>query len=593
MATGKREPFRLVPLIRLLIAPDGGFILVAAIYSIAISIFTLAVPISVQVLIEAVANTTLMRSVVVLAMVLLSVLALSGFLVALQIWAMEIFERRLFARMTSEISLRLIYADHQAIQRVNRDDLMNRFFEIMNVQKTLPPLAVGGSTLLLQTLVGYVVVSFYHPVFFAFSLAHALLFYLIWRIVDQQAIESAIDISSAKLGMADWLESISRSNHFFKGRRTIEYALRRTKAHAESYIHQHRRHFRFSFAQAVGLLTLYAVASAMLLGIGGWLVIIGELSLGQLVAAELILGAIFAGLAGFHYYLELYYDLCAGLQKLSHFYSLPLEPVDQPRVEVREGTVRLLDVSYRYRERVYRMNAQFPARSCTLVAARSGGTVAVLRDLLSRFCEPDAGRIEIDDHDIRDIHVHDLRDRVHFLGDAMMIEGTIADNLGIADPQASRVAMRKALESVGLSDVLDELGDELDERIAANGYPLVPTEAMRLKLAQALLLRPKVLVLAPLFDALQCEDRRCFLQAARALGITLIQVSNRRDLDAFDRYQLLDMEVFEDERHTFDTLEGLVAYEIEHGLADELGPIVGAATQVPASSDPAAEPSHP
>ncbi|MEO0974078.1 MAG: ABC transporter ATP-binding protein, partial [Pseudomonadota bacterium] len=94
MGSIKYEPFRLFPLLRLLVAPDGRFLFVAIVYGIAISIFTLAVPLSVQVLIEAVANTTLMRAVVVLALVLFSVLALSGMLVAMQVWAMEVFERR-------------------------------------------------------------------------------------------------------------------------------------------------------------------------------------------------------------------------------------------------------------------------------------------------------------------------------------------------------------------------------------------------------------------------------------------------------------------------------------------------------------------
>ncbi|MEM9384370.1 MAG: ABC transporter ATP-binding protein [Pseudomonadota bacterium] len=568
MADPSKQPFRLFPLLRLIVAPDAGFFYVAAIYAVAISLFTLAVPISVQILIEAVANTTVVRAVVVLSLGLFAVLALSGFLVALQVWAMEVFERRFFARMTSEIALRLVYADHDALLNRNRDDLMNRFFEIMNLQKTLPAMAVGGTTLVLQTLVGYVVVSFYHPVFFAFSLAHALLVYFVWRVVDNQAIASAVDISSAKLDMADWLESITRNNHFFKARRTIDYALERTEHHANKYLDQHRRHFRYTFTQVIGLLGLYALASAALLGIGGFLVIAGELSLGQLVAAELILGAIFAGLAGFHYYLELYYDLCAGLHKLSQFYSLPLEEADQPRIDTLGSSIRLVDVSHSYRGVMYFLDGEFRAGSCTLVASRSGGAVHVMRNLLQRFQEPEKGRIEVGGHDIRDINVHDLRDQVHFLNEDTLIEGSIADNLAIAGEHVTRVAMHAELELLGLSDALDELVEGLELRVAADGYPLVSTEAMRVKVVQALLMRPRVLVIAPHFDALQCAHRRAIVARARELSITLIFLSNRRDLDAFDRYALLDPQITGDEPRTFETLAGLISFEIEQGISD-------------------------
>jgi putative ABC transport system ATP-binding protein len=568
MAGNSRKPFKLFPLLGQVLAPEAGFAYAAIVYSVAISIMTLAVPLSVQVLIEAVANTALPRAVLVLAGALFIVLALSGMLIALQQWAMEIFERRFFARITAEISLRLVYADHEELEKVNRDDLLNRYFEIMNVQKTLPVLVIGGSTLVLQTLVGYVVVSFYHPVFFAFSLAHALLVYLVWRVVDRPAIQSAIDISSAKLEMADWLETIARNNHFFKSRRNIEYALRRTQNIADIYVRQHKRHFRYSFSQVIGLLGLYAVASAGLLGVGGWLVIAGQLSLGQLVAAELILGAIFAGLAGFHYYLELYYDLCAGLSKLMHFFQVPLEQVGQGKQILTDTPdVEFRNVRVNYRGREVKLDGVFPGNTRTLVAARSGGTVKLFRDLIHRFREAERGHIVIGKRDITELNPHDLRNDVIVLADAMVFEATIAEFLALADPELSRAQMREMLAAVGLGETIDNLRDGLDRRISPYGYPLAATETMRLKLAQALLIRPRVIVVTPLYDALQSTHRRALVERAAELNITLIYMSNRRDLNVFDRYQLLDIDVGPGDRTVFDSLDQLIDFEHERGVA--------------------------
>jgi putative ABC transport system ATP-binding protein len=573
MASKSNKPFKLFPLVRQILAPEAGFAYAAAVYGIAISITTLAVPLSVQVLIEAVANTALPRSVFVLSAALFGVLALSGTLVALQTWAMEIFERRFFARITAEISLRILYADHESLERVNREDLLNRYFEIMNVQKTLPALIVGGSTLLLQTIVGYLVVSFYHPVFFAFSIGHALLVYGVWRIVDRPATDSAIDISSAKLAMADWLETIARNNQFFKSRRTIDFALGRTQEIASLYVREHKRHFRYTFTQVIGLLAVYALASAGLLGVGGWLVILGQLSLGQLVAAELILGAIFAGLAGFHYYLELYYDLCAGLSKLVHFFEVPLEDVSggERSDQVTPG-VTFVDVDVTYRGHVFRLDGHFPGNTRTLVAARSGGTIKVFRDLVHRFRDPARGHILLGDRDLQDFNAHDLRDDVMVLGDAMVFEGTIAEFLGVANPALTRADMREALRVVGLDDAVEKLSDGLDQHISPYGYPLAPTETMRLKVAQALLMQPSVLVMTPLYDALQCSHRRRIVERAKALNITLIFMSNRRDLDAFERYQLLDVEVKPGDPTVFDSLDELVRFEIDRGLREDARP---------------------
>src|SRR5690606_3497847 len=143
---------------------------------------------------------------------------------------------------------------------INRDELVNRYFDIMTVQKSLPPLLTSGLATALQSLVGIAVTSFYHPLFIAFNVAGVLLAYLIFRIFDRGAGRSAIDLSITKYDGANWLESLARSNNFFKSHRTIEYALARTAEVRANYIAAHRRHFHFTFAQLVGFLVLYALA---------------------------------------------------------------------------------------------------------------------------------------------------------------------------------------------------------------------------------------------------------------------------------------------------------------------------------------------
>ncbi|MFX9193234.1 hypothetical protein ABTN81_19855, partial [Acinetobacter baumannii] len=78
------------------------------------------------------------------------------------------------------------------------------------------------------------------------------------------------------------------------------------------YVSLHRAHFRYTFTQTLCLLLLYACASAGLLTLGGMLIIAGELSIGQLVAAELILSGVFYGIAQLGNYLETFYDLVGG-----------------------------------------------------------------------------------------------------------------------------------------------------------------------------------------------------------------------------------------------------------------------------------------
>ena len=205
------------------------------------------------------------------------------------------------------------------MESVNRDELVDRYFDIMSVQKSLPPLLTGGLATLLQTVVGMTVTSFYHPALFLFNVVLVLSAYLAFRVFHRGASSTAIDLSTSKYEAAKWLETVARSNNFFKSNRSIDFAIEQTSAVRDDYIYAHRRHFHYTFAQIVASLLLYAVTSAMLLGVGGWLVIRNELTIGQLVAAELILSVIFAGFSRFGYYLELYYDLYAASAKLSRW----------------------------------------------------------------------------------------------------------------------------------------------------------------------------------------------------------------------------------------------------------------------------------
>ncbi len=543
---------------------DRGFLAVTVIYGIGVSLLTLALPISVQVLIGAVANTAVVRSVVVLAIVLFALLALSGLLVAMQTYVLELFQRRFYGRMTSEIAVRTLYSETVSFERISREGLINHYFEIDLILKSLPSLLSNGLALVLQTLVGYAVVSFYHPVFLFFCVVHALLVYLIWRHADAGAVRTVIELSSAKHDTARWLEGLARNHRQFKSGRGMRYALNRTNGMIDDYIVKHRKHFGYFFSQHIGLLTLYAAGSAVVLGVAGWLVIQGQLSLGQLVAAELILGAIFAGLSRFSYYLELYYGIRGSLDKLSRFYQVKLEGHggDQ-QIDDWEPSAVFDKVEVNQRGRFYHLTGEFPANSHTLVATECAGISVAVRDLLWGARRPESGSVKLDGHEVRDFAPQRLRDRIMVVADPLIFECSIAGYLQIGKSDLSRAAMRDLLEVVGLTHVIDQLQEGLDTRLNDAGLPLSNSEILRLKIAQALAAEPKLLIMTAACDVLRLSRRRRILEHVKNMpDTTLIVFSNRRDLDHFSRYMLMR----DGGSSLHSSMTELMAAEAEHGL---------------------------
>lgn len=538
-----------------ILKPEKDFYIATAIYGLSISLFTLAAPISVQTLINTVANTALQGQVIVLATILFVLLMISGGLYALQKYLMELFERRFFARIVSEIVMQNVYANVLYFRTINRAELVNRYFDIMTVQKNIPLMLTGGFALILQSIVGLLVVSFYHPAFLAFNLFFVASVYLICRIWGPRAIETALDLSNAKYDVAQWLEEIANANTDFKSHDRIIYALERSEDLTHRYIKTRKKHFHFTFKQVLGFLTIYALFSAALLGLGGVLVIEGQLSLGQLVAAELILTAIFYGVSQAGTYLDMLYELVPAAEKIFYFNQVPVEE-DEGKIFLPNECFEIIfdNVKSSYRDTTINYDFTIPAGQKILAAVSSHTLQQHFIDLLKAYKNPDKGQILMGGQDISEINPQAFRDAVYVLDDPFLIETSIEDYLKIGAPNATKVEIMDVLKSLELIETIESLPDGLETEIISSGYPLSMSETVRIKLAGALLAKPSVLILTELYDIIGYEIRQKVMRYLHGLkGMTFIYFTNRRDLDFFDHYLYLDWEkdVF------FKNIEGL------------------------------------
>lgn len=529
-------------LLRLVLIPERSFYALVIVYGLGISLLTLALPVSVQSLISTVANTALLNPVVILSVMLFVLLVFSGTLNTLQYYALELFERRFYARITADIALRNIHAQYSQFESVNRAELINRYFEIMIIQKNVPLLLTGAFSLGLQSLVGITIVSFYHPFLLLFNVMLVAAIFVVWRIWGPRALQRALQVSKAKYHTARWLEELARANHFFKSEQHVLYALDRTEQVTADYIKARKGLFSATVAQNIGFLSIYALASAALLGLGGWLVIRNQLTLGQLVAAELILSAILFGLSKLGSQLTLLYELYASMEKISHFYRIPQENTNgRHELDNQSLSVSVDGVEHRFRGRLFTLDFKLPAGAKVLAVTTSNTLEKLVLDMLQGHQEPTQGHILIGSKDLQDYDLHKLRDRVIVLSNALLVEGTIEEYFRFACPNASRADIHAMLRLVDLEETIAHLDQGLEAQVTPHGYPLSLSEVLRLKLAAALLAKPTLLVLNELYDILNYAQRRqIFGYLCRLPGLTLLYFSNRKDIRDFDFYLLME-----------------------------------------------------
>lgn len=520
---------------KLILNPEASFYIVSTIYGVAVSLLSLAIPISVQALVNTVSFGVLKQPLLVITILLLSLLGISGVLRALQTFTLEIFQRHFYARISSEIAIRLVNSDFKFLQKINAAKLANRYFDVMTVQKGFSVLIVDGVAVLLQTFVGLMILAFYHPYFLIFDLILIFSLCMVWVLFGKEALFTSSKESKAKYRTADWLEELARINLFFKKRTTKEAALAKADQRIQNYIEHRKKHFKNLFSQTIILLVLYALLSALVLGLGGFLVIEGQLSIGQLVAAELIITAILTSLSKFGKYLETFYDVFAAVEKLSIFYEIPAEkaknkilPLDD---ESKSFDLSFEDVTLEDHDRIYKFNLTFERSKKYLLKNCSLSSKLHFFDLLQNLRFPKTGNIKLGDLNFNNISQLDIRDKIFIFDVPEVFEGTLKENLSFSTTLAEDNELNQALKEADLYNLEHIFNVDNDSLLLSSGYPLWHSQLVRLEVAKAILQKPKILVLTETFDFISDQRREAILNHFLKQDMTLIYFSNKPILE--------------------------------------------------------------
>jgi putative ABC transport system ATP-binding protein len=541
----------LPPLTRLwrLLRIESRDVWIVLAYAVGIGLLSLATPLTAMALVNAVALTTLQQPLIVLCLILLVSLALAAFLRVLQAIVVEYMQRRIFVRVVADLAYRLPRVRRDAFDRQHGPELVNRFFDVLTVQKASATLLLDGVAVALQTLIGLLLLAAYHHILLGFDLLLIMSLAFIVLGLGRGAVDSAIRESRAKYAVAGWIEEMARHPVAFKLNTGPRFALERADVLARDYLLARERHFAIVLRQWGFALALQAIASTALLGLGGYLVINGQLSLGQLVAAEIIVTLVVASFTKFGKHLESYYDLLAAVDKLGHLVDLPLERDGGVAHRCRDkgAAVGLDDVSFSYEPGRPAVLEDFnlrvaPGERVALLGPNGAGK-STLVDLLFGLRWPTSGRIEIDGADLRDLRLESLREHIAVVKGIEVFEGSVFDNVRMGRDELSLADVQAALRAVGLLDDVLALPEGLGTQLWTGGAPLSLGQAERLMLARAIAGQPRLLVLDEVLDDMDQEVRRDVLPAilGREARWTLLVITHSADVAALcDRAVRID-----------------------------------------------------
>ena len=438
--------------------------------------------------------------------------------------------------MAFEVGNSLLEASHKTFEQANQSEMVNRFFETTVIQKTIPKLFGKTFTILLQSLTGLILIAFYHPFFLIFTLGIPLAIFLIWKFFSPKALKHSFLESRRKYDLAGWLEDIARNHLIFKSRQGNNYAKFKIDFLTGLYLKERKLHFKNLFSQVIFLYVLYAFTTALLLVLGGWLVLKNQLSLGQLVASELVISAIIYNIANLGRDFESFYDLAAASEKISQFQNIPSEKTHGEILQNQIREIRFDEVYYRFFDNEYRFNFTFLQDKNYAIFTNGYSTKKVITEMLFAFISPTSGRLLINGGDVNNLDKYDLRSRIGIIDNSPLIEGTLREYLTFNREDIPDSLTMTVLENLGIAQLIIDLKEGLDLRIIPSGWPFLESEKILLKVARILLQEFEIIIADEILDMLNPELRKKILyHLTKERQASFLYFSHRLDgLDDFD-----------------------------------------------------------
>jgi putative ABC transport system ATP-binding protein len=517
-------------------------IITLLIFSVFSGILYLAAPLAVDAVVSNLAfggqSRPYVQAIVVLALALFGALGLQAVVSGFQYYISDIIQRRIFVRTAADLAYRLPRVKAQSLDEVHAPELVNRFLDVVTAQKSTALLLLDGVNLIFGSLIGMLLLALYHPLMLMFVVILLALIALSMWLLGKGAVTSSIAESRVKYDVVNWFEEIAAFPFAFKGPGGYQMAAERANQLATEYLQRRSAHFRIVMRQIVALLVLSVTAAAVLLILGGWLVVSQQITLGQLVASELIMGTIVTAMAKMGKKLEAWYDAMAAMDKLGHIFDLEIEREDGEQPLAREGgaEVRACEVSFGYHEPLFAKKSftVSPGSRVAIVGPHGSGASSLL-DILFGLRQPTDGHVSIDGLDLRSWYLEALRESVMLLRRNEIVDGTVIENLRLGRVDVGLDEIREALERVGLLDVLLHRPEGLNLRLKVGGAPLSGNQRTRLLLARALVQRPRLLLIDELFDSLDDESFKLLETAILDPSLTWTVILATRDHDVTKR----------------------------------------------------------
>ena len=281
---------------------------------------------------------------------------------------------------------------------------------------------------------------------------------------------------------------------------------------------------------------LMGLASAAIMGIGGYYIIQNQMTIGDLFAFTLYLGFMIAPIIQMGNIGSQITEAFAGLDRMDELLKTERETDDAGRsvsLEHIKGDVEFRDVHFEYepgKPILHGISFKAPAGSVTALVGSSGSGKTTISGLVASFLKPQQGMITVDGHDLNRLSLSSFRSHLGVvLQDDFLFEGTIRENILFARLDAGEEELRAAVEAAWVAEFADRFDEGLETVIGERGVKLSGGQRQRVAIARAILADPRILILDEATSSLDTESEKYIQQSLQKLmqGRTTFVIAHR------------------------------------------------------------------
>ncbi len=485
-------------------------------FAIMIALVNLTLPLGIQAIIGLMSGGLLLESVFVLMVLVVVATIIAGWLQVQQLSLVEVLQQRVFAKTAFDFAFRIPRLKLEKLTHTYTPELVNRFFDVLNVQKSLPKILIDFTSAVIQIIFGLLLLSFYHPYFILFGLLVISIIFLVFYFTSAKGLETSIYESKYKYKVVYWLEELGRSVQSFKLAGFANLPMHKTDRLLDKYIGYRKKHFAILVKQFTAIIAFKTLITAGLLILGGALVFNRQINLGQFVASEIIIVLVISSVEKLVGSISVIYDMLTALDKIGNVTDLEIE--SNAGREVSD-----LDVDKRFELKFENVSYKFPGaknysiqninlsisgtQKICIAGFNDSGKTTLIKTVAGLFQNYE-GVVSLNGMSIRELNPNSYRD---IIGDNLSLsdvfEGTIEENITLGRNGILLKDILGACELVGLNQFIASLEEGLQSEVLPSGSNFPSNVVKKILLARSLVSMPRLMLIDEFFHNVQSIEK--------------------------------------------------------------------------------------